>query len=159
MESQFELAFRTLQGGLNVGKVVVRIQQLVAISQAPSLDGLWHAAGVLSDGLLDKLKAQALSSVYAPKAHGAWLLQLACATVPLRACMLFSSVAALFGFAGQANYSAANAYALTRLRSAAARMGRRHQACSGELGPRSGWRRAVRRGSGWPPWRRCLVWA
>ena len=27
MEMQFELAFRTLQGGLNVGKVVLRIDQ------------------------------------------------------------------------------------------------------------------------------------
>jgi len=46
--------------------------------------------------------------VHAPKACGAWTVQAASAALPLHACTLYSSVAALLGGAGQANYSAAN---------------------------------------------------
>ena len=46
--------------------------------------------------------------MFAPKAHGAWLLHSASAPLPLKVCALFSSAAALLGGAGQANYSAAN---------------------------------------------------
>ena len=84
-------------------------RRLVAATRAPSLDGVWHAAGVLADGVLPAQTAASLARVAAPKAHGAWALQLASATAALRACALFSSVAALLGGAGQANYSAANA--------------------------------------------------
>ena len=71
--------------------------------------GVWHAAGVLADGLLTSQVAGSLARVCAPKTHGACTLQRACGVVVLRACALFSSVAALLGGAGQANYSAANA--------------------------------------------------
>ena len=72
------------------------------------LDGVWHAAGVLHDGVLPRQSATTLAYAYAPKAHGAWALRHGCAMRPLRVCALFSSVAALLGGAGQANYSAAN---------------------------------------------------
>ena len=72
------------------------------------LAGVWHAAGVLADGLLRSQTAQAFRRVYAPKAVGGWGLQRASAASPLDACVLFSSVAALLGSAGQANYAAAN---------------------------------------------------
>ena len=52
--------------------------------------------------------AASLRRVYAPKACGAWALQRACAASPLDACVLFSSMAALIGGGGQANYAAAN---------------------------------------------------
>ena len=184
MESQAELAFRVLQGGLNTGKVVVRVggrtamprevlgrhvvtggtgglglltsrwlaqsgaRRLVLASRggvlprgsadaqqldesgvpfevvrcdagqssdvrrlvaaALPLSGVWHAAGVLADGVVPKQSAVTLGRVYAPKAQGAWALQLSSAWAPLRACALFSSAAALLGGAGQANYAAAN---------------------------------------------------
>ena len=72
------------------------------------LAGVWHAAGVLADGLLRSQTAEAFRRVYAPKAVGGWGLQRASAASPLDACVLFSSVAALLGGAGQANYAAAN---------------------------------------------------
>ena len=71
--------------------------------------GVWHAAGVLADGVLPRQTADALARACAPKAHGAWALHRACTTALLSACALFSSTAALLGGAGQANYSAANA--------------------------------------------------
>ena len=67
------------------------------------------SAGELADGVLPGQMAGALARVYAPKAHGAWALHCAFATAIVRAHALFSSVAALLGVAGQANYSAANA--------------------------------------------------
>ena len=75
----------------------------------PPVRGVWHAAGVLADALLANQTAASVRRVFAPKAHGAWLLQQGCVSSRLDACTLFSSVAALFGGAGQANYSAANA--------------------------------------------------
>ena len=71
--------------------------------------GVWHAAGVLADGVLARQAVEALRRVYAPKAHGSWLLHRACARAVVSTYVLFSSVAALLGGAGQANYSAANA--------------------------------------------------
>ena len=71
--------------------------------------GVWHAAGVLADGVLPRQTAEALAHVIAPKARGACAFQCACAAAVLRTCALFSSVVALLGGAGQANYAAANA--------------------------------------------------
>jgi len=68
---------------------------------APRLCGVWHAAGVLSDALLPRQTAATLARVYGPKAHGAWALQRGTAALPLEACALFSSVAALLGGPGQ----------------------------------------------------------
>ena len=67
------------------------------------LCGVWHAAGVLSDAPLPKQTEATLARVYGPKAHGAWALQQGTAALPLEACALFSSVAALLGSAGQAS--------------------------------------------------------
>ena len=67
----------------------------------PRLCGVWHVAGVLSDALLAKQTAATLTRVYGPKAHGAWALQRGTAALPLEACALFSSVAALLGGPGQ----------------------------------------------------------
>eukprot|EP00966_Prymnesium_polylepis_P142010 3279596-Prymnesium_polylepis.1 len=51
-----------------------------------------------------------LRSVFAPKAHGARLLHMSLARVPLEPCFLFSAGAALLGAAGQTNYCAANGF-------------------------------------------------
>ena len=185
LESQAELAFRTLQSGQNTGKIVVRVAgrvaralsgahvvtggtgglglltarwlaesgasrlalvsrsgrrssasahewaglvatgaqtvlmscdsgdvsdvQRLAARTRDELRGVWHAAGVLADSVLASQSADALRHVYAPKAHGAWALQRATAAAPLRVSLYFSSMAALLGNPGQANYSSANA--------------------------------------------------
>ena len=84
------------------------IGRLVALAKTP-LAGMWHAAGVIADGVLPRQSTASLSRVCAPKAHGAQALHLASALQRLDTCAFFSSTAALLGGAGQANYSAANA--------------------------------------------------
>ena len=73
-----------------------------------AVGGVWHAAGVLADGTLAHQGALSLRRAFGPKAHGAMTLQRTCATSMLRVCALFSSMIALLGGAGQANYAAAN---------------------------------------------------
>ena len=191
-ESQFENAFRMLQKGLNIGKVVVRMvaratpgskgshvvsggtgglglltgrwlmqhgakgvaltsrsgsvakdaiaewDALVAISNATGspvtrercdgseesdikrlipaveqafggpLTGIWHSAGVLADALLPKQTAGSFARSFAPKAASAFSLHLSTGPLALAVCCWFSSIAALLGGAGQANYCSSN---------------------------------------------------
>ena len=69
------------------------IRRVVARTQAP-LVAVWHAAGVLADGVLPKLVGRSVRLVHAPKAYGAWALQVATSGMPLRSFTFFSSVAA-----------------------------------------------------------------
>ena len=189
MEQQHELAFRTLQNGLNLGKIIVRIaartsgcigvhvvtggtgglglltsrwlaqrrvghlilasrsgalanaadsewesiqasganvslercdtseivqvQKLFALAQGRGavypLRGVWHAAGVLADAVMPKQCASGLAQVCATKAQGMWSMHATAVKSAIDAVALFSSVASLFGGAGQVNYAAANA--------------------------------------------------
>uniref|UniRef100_UPI0011788403 type I polyketide synthase n=1 Tax=Allokutzneria sp. NRRL B-24872 TaxID=1137961 RepID=UPI0011788403 len=67
-----------------------------------------HAAGVLDDGVLSGLTPERLAAVLRPKVEGALALDEVCGdNVEL---VLFSSAAGVLGGAGQAAYSAANAF-------------------------------------------------
>ncbi|MBB5134645.1 acyl transferase domain-containing protein/acyl carrier protein, partial [Thermocatellispora tengchongensis] len=76
----------------------------------PRLSSVMHTAGVVDNGILDRLDPARLASVLAAKATSAALLDELTADLDLDAFVLFSSAAATFGGGGQGNYAAANAY-------------------------------------------------
>ncbi|GAB5402655.1 MAG: hypothetical protein Aurels2KO_08860 [Aureliella sp.] len=75
----------------------------------PKLVGVIHTAMVLEDKLLVDLDRDTLERVLRPKMLGAWNLHQQTLGRELECFVLFSSLSSVFGHAGQANYSAANA--------------------------------------------------
>ncbi|MFG1879080.1 type I polyketide synthase [Sphaerisporangium sp. NPDC049003] len=74
------------------------------------LTAVIHAAGTTDDGVIGSLTPDRLSNVLAPKIDGAWNLHHLTRHHNLTAFILFSSISATLGSAGQANYAAANAF-------------------------------------------------
>ncbi|OLF09647.1 hypothetical protein BLA60_17775 [Actinophytocola xinjiangensis] len=105
-----------------------------------ALTGVLHAAGVLRDGYLAHKQSRDLRAVLAPKVLGAVNLDDATQDEPLELFVLFSSMVAVLGNPGQADYAAANAF-LDQF--AEAREARRAE------GERSGRTLSI----GWPVWR------
>ncbi|MFJ4518205.1 SDR family NAD(P)-dependent oxidoreductase [Streptomyces sp. NPDC088816] len=79
-------------------------------AQLPPLRGVFHAAGILDDGVVQGLDAAQVARVLAPKADGARHLDRLTADDPLDLFVMFSSAAGLVGNVGQAAYAAANTY-------------------------------------------------
>ncbi|MCO6042585.1 SDR family NAD(P)-dependent oxidoreductase [Aeoliella sp. ICT_H6.2] len=77
--------------------------------ELPPLRGVIHAAGVLADGVLADMSLEQLNRAMLSKTVGAWNLHSLTAEMPLDLFVLFSSVAAMIGSPGQANYAAGNA--------------------------------------------------
>ncbi|MFJ5130901.1 type I polyketide synthase [Streptomyces sp. NPDC088555] len=76
--------------------------------EAP-LRAVFHTAGVLDDRLLDRLDAEALAAVAAPKLTAATHLHELTRDRDLDAFVLYTSVIGVLGNIGQANYAMANA--------------------------------------------------
>jgi microcystin synthetase protein McyG len=76
----------------------------------PPLRGLMHGAGVFEDRLFMHQDWASFSKVFAPKVRGAWNLHLLTRDCALDFYVLFSSVFAVVGETGLANYAAANAF-------------------------------------------------
>ncbi len=76
----------------------------------PSLAGVFHAAGVLDDGVLLEQSWDRFPKVLAPKVAGAWHLHELTREIPLLRFVLFSSAAGLLGSPGQGNHAAANTF-------------------------------------------------
>ncbi len=94
------------------GDIARREDVLRALDAAanPPLRGIFHAAGALDDGAISQQNWSRFQSVLAAKIDGAQLLHELTADMQIDYFVLYSSVASLFGSAGQANHSAANAF-------------------------------------------------
>ncbi|MGW7007908.1 SDR family NAD(P)-dependent oxidoreductase, partial [Streptomyces sp. NPDC054933] len=85
-------------------------ETLAAIPEEHPLTAVIHTAGVLDDGVIDSLTGERVDRVLRPKVDAAWHLHELTRDRELSAFVLFSSVAGLFGGAGQGNYAAANTF-------------------------------------------------
>jgi acyl transferase domain-containing protein/surfactin synthase thioesterase subunit/acyl carrier protein len=74
------------------------------------IKGVFHCAGLLDDGIVVQMDWQKFDHVAAPKIAGGWLLHEFTRRLDLTHFVVFSSILSLIGSAGQANYSAANAF-------------------------------------------------
>jgi polyketide synthase 7 len=74
------------------------------------LKGVFHAAGVLEDGLIASLTPDRVDMVLRAKVDGAWHLHELTRDLDLSAFVLFSSMAGIVGSPGQGNYAAANSF-------------------------------------------------
>ncbi|MFD4763039.1 SDR family NAD(P)-dependent oxidoreductase [Streptomyces sp. NPDC058439] len=83
---------------------------LASIPASAPLRGVVHAAGVTHDSAVSSLSSQNLHAVLSPKADAGWHLHELTRGLDLTAFVLFSSISATIGLAGQANYAAANAF-------------------------------------------------
>lgn len=81
-----------------------------SLAAGPPLAGVVHGAGVLDDGIVAGMDWAQFTRVTAPKIRGAWLLHRATRGMTLDLFVLHSSLLSLVGSAGQANYTAGNAF-------------------------------------------------
>ncbi|WP_342220860.1 SDR family NAD(P)-dependent oxidoreductase [Candidatus Fukatsuia endosymbiont of Tuberolachnus salignus] len=81
------------------------------IAQAKTLGtigGVIHGAAVMQNAMIEHLGRETFAHVFSAKAMGAWNLHQALQGEAVDFFLLISSISSVFGFAGQANYSAAN---------------------------------------------------
>ncbi|GAA2063057.1 hypothetical protein GCM10009801_06650 [Streptomyces albiaxialis] len=83
---------------------------LASVPDTAPLRAVVHAAGTLQDAALLSLTPGQLRAVLAAKVDAAWHLHELTRELDLSAFVLFSSVSATVGLAGQANYAAGNAF-------------------------------------------------
>lgn len=88
---------------------MVRVFEDIKTSMPP-LAGIFHAVGMLQDGILLQQDWKSFEQVMAAKVKGTWILHTLSQQLQLDFFVTFSSAAALLGSPGQGNYAAANAF-------------------------------------------------
>ena len=107
---------RSKAGGLLVTQGDVtnldQMREIVALARQHfgTIDGVFHAAGILDDGPLMLKAAESAAKVIDPKVRGTLVLEEALHDTQLSCFVLFSSVSSVFPPAGQVDYAAANAF-------------------------------------------------
>lgn len=76
----------------------------------PPIKGIFHAAGVLQDKLMNQMTDHDFAYPLPAKTIGTWVLHRWTQDNPVDFMVLYSSVSAVLGTAGQANYGAANSF-------------------------------------------------
>ena len=110
------LRIRAQAGGLLVQPADVsdpaQTRMLVDLAQSRygTLDGVIHSAGVASGGLLHQRTREESLAILAAKVQGTLALESALRGVPIDFLLLCSSLTAMLGGLGQADYAAANAF-------------------------------------------------
>ncbi len=89
----------------NVETTFKKIEQEIA-----PIDGVFNCAGLLNDGLIESQSWEEFKLPLQAKIQGSWSLHQASYGRKVNWFVLFSSVASIFGSAGQSNYAAANAF-------------------------------------------------
>jgi len=102
--ARVETAVADVSRADDVARVLAQIAR-----NMPPLRGIMHAAGIVDDGVLSEQTRERVAGVLAPKIGGAQLLHHHTRGQTLDFFVMFSSMAALFGAAGQGGYAAANA--------------------------------------------------
>ncbi len=106
---------RLREAGANVEIIQMDVGDAASVKQTIKsmklpLKGLFHAAGLLDDSLLPEQTTDQFYRVMRPKVDGSWILHQATFDTDLDWFVMFSSVAAILGLPGQANYAAGNAF-------------------------------------------------
>ncbi|NRB30657.1 MAG: SDR family NAD(P)-dependent oxidoreductase, partial [Rhizobiaceae bacterium] len=91
---------------------VQQVDQLVGEinRRGPALDGLFHCAGLLDDGIMIDMDWERYHRVTAAKIEGSWALHQATEKLGLNHFVLFSSILSVIGSMGQLNYVSGNAF-------------------------------------------------
>ncbi|OBH04148.1 polyketide synthase [Mycobacterium sp. E2699] len=112
-----ELAAELREAGASVSVVACDVGDrdavaglLAAVPSDRPLRGVFHAAGVLDDGLIASLTPDRLDTVLRAKVAGAWNLHELTKDLNVPAFVMFSSMAGIVGAPGQGNYAAANSF-------------------------------------------------
>ncbi len=110
------IELRSIAGGLLVIQAdVTNLDQMRHVvsdarRQFGTIDGVFHAAGVLDDGPLMLKTAESTARVLNPKVRGTLVLEEVLREHPLSCFVLFSSISSIHPPAGQVDYAAANAF-------------------------------------------------